>query len=141
MTPPIARLLIVDDELPSMRALCDTLQDQGYETAGFTSGEAALEAMQDQRFDLLLTDLMMPKMSGFVVIERIKQAKDSLIPVVMLTANDNEYQKAFAEVLGVDAFLHKPIGAKELLAQINKLCPVRDSQAIDCDHKTPDTAF
>ncbi len=134
-------ILVIDDDEDIRGSLKMVLEDSGYLVLTAADGQTGIKSALKNNPNLVIVDMMMPKMSGFVVIERIKQAKDSLIPVVMLTANDNEYQKAFAEVLGVDAFLHKPIGAKELLAQINKLCPVRDSQAIDCDHKTPDTAF
>jgi len=65
---PLARILIVDDEAALMRALCDTLRDQGYETAGYTTGEEALAALQEQPFDLLLTDLMMPGMDGVALL-------------------------------------------------------------------------
>ena len=61
---PIARILVVDDEAAQMQALCDTLRRHGYQTVGFTSGRAALETLRDERFDLLLTDLMMPEMDG-----------------------------------------------------------------------------
>ena len=57
---PTARILIVDDEEANMRALCETLRDHGYETAGAASGEQALELFRRQQFDLLLTDLIMP---------------------------------------------------------------------------------
>jgi len=61
---PSARILIVDDEAPLMHALCDTLQDHGYETVGFNNGNAALEALEKSKFDLILSDLMMPEISG-----------------------------------------------------------------------------
>jgi two-component system sensor histidine kinase/response regulator len=57
-------LLIVDDEAAQMTALCDTLEDQGYVTTGFTSANEALAVLRGQEFDLLLTDLMMPEMDG-----------------------------------------------------------------------------
>lgn len=59
---PPARILIVDDEAAQMKALCDTLRDQGYETVGFTTGPDALAALGESEFDLLLADLMMPEM-------------------------------------------------------------------------------
>jgi CheY-like chemotaxis protein len=64
MNPAIARLLIVDDEAALMTALCDTLQIEGYATAGFTSARDALAELAKHQFDVLLTDLMMPEMAS-----------------------------------------------------------------------------
>ena len=61
MTAALAKLLIVDDERLHLQALCDTLQQEGFATSGFTSGKDALQALRDQEFDLLLTDLRMPE--------------------------------------------------------------------------------
>src|SRR5688572_10710967 len=58
----LARILVVDDEAPQMKALCETLKDHRYEAVGFTSAKAALEALDKSKFDLLLSDLMMPEM-------------------------------------------------------------------------------
>ena len=119
MTPPIARLLIVDDELPSMRALCDTLQDQGYETAGFTSGEAALEAMQDQRFDLLLTDLMMPKMSG-VQLMTAALSIDPAIVSILMTGKGTIETAVEAMKAGALDYVLKPIRHSALLPVLTR---------------------
>src|SRR5436190_22216781 len=68
VSAPAARLLIVDDEAAHMRALCDTLEREGYVTRGFTSGREALEALREQSFDLLLTDLQMPEIDGITLL-------------------------------------------------------------------------
>jgi len=78
-----ARLLVVDDEVAQMRALCDTLQDHGYATVGFSNGEAALAALQQSPFDLLLTDLMMPGMNGIAVLRAALQIDPMLIGIIM----------------------------------------------------------
>jgi len=67
------RLLIVDDEVAQMRALCDTLGLEGYQTQGFSSAREALDALQPAAFDLLLTDLMMPEMDGISLINAAAQ--------------------------------------------------------------------
>ena len=79
----LARLLIVDDEEAQMRALRDTLAHEGYETTGFSSATAALEALGQGRFDLLLTDLMMPEMSGIALLQAAQQRDSELVGVVM----------------------------------------------------------
>ena len=77
------RLLIVDDEVAQMRALCDTLEEQGYATAGFTDGEAALAALRETSFDLLLADLMMPAMNGIALLRAALEADPLLVGIIM----------------------------------------------------------
>src|ERR1700739_466006 len=78
-----ARLLIVDDEVGLLKALCDTLRDQGYETTGFTSGRSALAAMQSAKFDLLLADLMMPGMDGIALLQAALETDPQIVGVIM----------------------------------------------------------
>jgi two-component system sensor histidine kinase/response regulator len=82
MTRP-ARLLIVDDEEALLKALCDTLRDQGYETTGFASGRAALAALQNAKFDLLLADLMMPEMDGIALLQASLERDPELVGIIM----------------------------------------------------------
>lgn len=77
------RILIVDDEAAQMRALCDTLRDQGYETVGFVSAEAALAALGDASFELLLADLMMPEMDGIALVQAARKLDADLACVIM----------------------------------------------------------
>jgi signal transduction histidine kinase len=78
-----ARILIVDDEVAHMRALCDTLQDRGYEAVGCTNGEAGLAALQQTQFDLLLADLMMPGMNGIALLRAGLQIDPTLVGIIM----------------------------------------------------------
>jgi two-component system, sensor histidine kinase and response regulator len=80
---PAARLLIVDDEAAQLRALCDTLQLEGYVTQGFGSGQQALAVLRPGEFDLLLTDLMMPGMDGITLIDAARKIDPSLEALVM----------------------------------------------------------
>jgi two-component system, sensor histidine kinase and response regulator len=82
MTRP-ARLLIVDDEVALLKALCDTLRDQGYETTGFASGRVALAALQSAKFDLLLADLMMPEMDGIALLQAALESDPELVGIIM----------------------------------------------------------
>ena len=79
--PP--RILIVDDELAHMRALCDTLRGQAYDTTGLASGEAALALLAAESFDLLLVDLMMPGMNGIAVVEAARLIDPDLACIIM----------------------------------------------------------
>ncbi len=78
-----ARLLVVDDEVPQMRALCDTLSLEGYATQGFSSANQALKALRPGEFDLLLTDLMMPEMDGIALITAARDVDPALGAIVM----------------------------------------------------------
>jgi two-component system, sensor histidine kinase and response regulator len=78
-----ARLLIVDDEAAQLRALCDTLQLEGYVTQGFASGQQALAVLRPGEFDLLMTDLMMPGMDGITLIDAAKKIDPSIGALVM----------------------------------------------------------
>ncbi len=82
-TTPIAKLLIVDDEAALMTALCKTLEQQGYAAAGFTSAKAALAALRDQQFDLVLTDLKMPEMDGILLLRAAQEIDRDLVGIVM----------------------------------------------------------
>ena len=78
-----ARILIVDDEVPPMTALCDTLKSHSYETAGFSSAKEALSAAQATKFDLLLADLMMPEMSGVDLLQAAPERDSDLVGIIM----------------------------------------------------------
>jgi signal transduction histidine kinase len=80
---PPAKILIVDDEVAQMKALCNTLQDHGYETIGFSSATAALAELQKAEFDLLLTDLMMPEMDGISLLQAALKKRPSLVGIIM----------------------------------------------------------
>ena len=81
--PPLAKLLIVDDEPALMTALRTTLEEQGFMTAGFTSAKAALASLTDQTFDLVITDLMMPEMDGLTLLRAAQQIDRNLVGIVM----------------------------------------------------------
>jgi signal transduction histidine kinase/FixJ family two-component response regulator len=81
--PPLARLLIVDDESALMKALCNTLETEGYAATGFTSARQALEKLRERQFDLLLTDLMMPEMDGIALLRAAQEIDRDLAGIVM----------------------------------------------------------
>src|SRR5579859_5546860 len=78
-----AKILIADDEVSHMRALCNTLRDHGFETMGFSSPTAALEELKKQSFDLLLSDLMMPEMDGIALLQAALQQDPDLVGIIM----------------------------------------------------------
>lgn len=110
------RILIVEDE-PDIQELLGTyLRDAGYETAAAGDGAAALAAFENAPFDLVLLDVMLPKLDGFEVCRRIRQS--SQVPVVMLTALDGEAQQLRGFGLNIDDYVTKPFSMPVLLEKI-----------------------
>ena len=129
MVPVQTILVIVDDE--DIRGdLQMLLEDQGYRVLTAPDGQTGLTRALADRPNIIICDMMMPKMSGFVVLERLKQNAQICMPFIMLTANESDHQKALAEFLGVDAYLNKPIRAKHLIEQVRQLCPLPASSPL-----------
>jgi len=80
---PLIRILVVDDEARQMTALCETLRDHGYETTGYSSSVAALAALKGSKFDLLLTDLMMPELDGIALLRAAHEIDGDLVGIMM----------------------------------------------------------
>lgn len=112
----MAKLLIVDDDI-RLRKLARTYGEvEHYECDEAADGLAALEKLQNDNFDLVILDVMMPGLDGFETLERIR--KISEIPVIMLTARNEEYDKLTGFGLGVDDYVSKPFSPKELMARV-----------------------
>ena len=112
----MAKLLIVDDDI-RLRKLVRTYGEvEQYECDEAADGLAALEKLKDNNFDLVILDVMMPGLDGFETLERIR--KTSEIPVIMLTARNEEYDKLTGFGLGVDDYVSKPFSPKELMARV-----------------------
>lgn len=112
----MAKLLIVDDDI-RLRKLVRTYGEvEHYECEEAADGLSALEKLQDADFDLVILDVMMPGLDGFETLERIR--KTSEIPVIMLTARSEEYDKLTGFGLGVDDYVSKPFSPKELMARV-----------------------
>ncbi|MEU9130225.1 response regulator transcription factor [Kitasatospora sp. NPDC048540] len=119
-TGPTARVLVVDDE-PALRdALESSLAFEGYEVATATDGFEALEAVERQRPDLVLLDIMMPRMDGLTTVRRMRSRGDA-VPVLMLTARDAVGDRVTGLDVGADDYLAKPFELDELLARVRAL--------------------
>jgi two-component system KDP operon response regulator KdpE len=110
------RILVVDDEPQIRRVLRTTLSAQGYEVFDAKTGEDALLAIRDQRFDLILLDMNMPGMGGLAACREIRSTSD--IAIIMLTVRSSEQDKVTALDAGADDYVTKPFGVPELLARI-----------------------
>ena len=109
-------ILIVEDEPDIQELLCAYLQDAGYGTAAAGDGVAALELFQSCPFDLVLLDLMLPKIDGFGVCELIR--RQSQVPILMLTALDGEEEQLRGFRLNIDDYVTKPFSMPVLLEKI-----------------------
>ncbi|MBY0374380.1 MAG: response regulator transcription factor, partial [Bryobacteraceae bacterium] len=110
------RILVVDDEPQIRRVLRTTLAAQGYEVFDVRTGEDALLAIREQRFDLVLLDMNMPGMGGLAACREIRAGSDAAI--IMLTVRNSEPDKVTALDAGADDYITKPFGIPELSARI-----------------------
>jgi DNA-binding response OmpR family regulator len=124
------KILIVEDE-PNMRlGLRDNLEFEGYEVDFANDGEAGLQKILENNYDLILLDVMMPKMSGFDVCKTIRK-KGITTPVILLTAKDQEIDKVLGLELGADDYVTKPFSLRELLARIKAVLRRGENLKID----------
>jgi DNA-binding response OmpR family regulator len=119
-----SRILIVDDEPNIILSLEFLMKREGFEVVVAGEGESALRAMGERRPDLVILDVMMPKLNGFEVCQRIRaEPAWSGVRVLMLTAKGHETDHERGLALGADAYLTKPFSTKELVAEIHRLLP------------------
>jgi signal transduction histidine kinase len=118
VNPPV-KLLIVDDEVPQLRALCDTLGLEGYETQGFSSAQEALAALRPAEFDLMLTDLKMPEMDGIALINAAARI-DPLLGAIVMTGHGTIDTAVLAMQGGALDYLLKPFKLKVALPVISR---------------------
>ena len=106
----------MDDERPIIDILVYNLKKEGYSTLEATDGEMGLKMALEQRPNLILLDVMLPKMDGLTVCKRVKQAYN--VPVVMISAKDEEIDKIVGLELGADDYVTKPFSVRELMARV-----------------------
>jgi two-component system, OmpR family, response regulator len=115
--PPEARLLVVDDEPNIVELLSASLRFAGFEVATAMTGGDAVKAVERYRPDLVLLDIMLPDVDGFVVLRRLRAGRDHL-PVLFLTARDANDDKVTGLTLGGDDYVTKPFSLEEVVARI-----------------------
>lgn len=119
------KLLIVDDEEKIREVIKEYAEFEGYEADESSDGMDAVKKVKEEDFDLIIMDVMMPKLDGFSAVKEIRKTKD--IPVIMLSARTEEYDKLFGFELGVDDYVVKPFSPKELMARVNAVLKRKDS--------------
>jgi len=115
------RILLVDDDYEIVESVRLALEAKGYEVLIARDGNQGLVLADREDPDLVVLDMMMPKRSGFLVLERLRRTRKVPIRVIMITANEGNRHKAYAEKLGVDEYIRKPFPMDRLLAAIQRL--------------------
>ena len=112
----MAKILVVDDEIKIREIIIEYAEFEGYEVAQAEDGMQAVEMVKNQDIDIIIMDVMMPKLDGYSACKEIRKIKQ--IPVIMLSARGEEYDKLFGFEIGVDDYVVKPFSPKELMARI-----------------------
>lgn len=126
-----ARILLVDDEDRIRDMIKEYTSLEDYDIDEASNGIEALELFKQHKYSLIILDVMMPKIDGYTVCREIR--KTSNVPVIMLTARGEEYDKLFGFELGVDDYIIKPFSPKELLARMKAI--IRRSSSVDLEAK------
>ena len=127
----MARILVVDDESDIRSLIQRYAQREGHEVTTASDGLQAVELCMENDFDIIIMDIMMPEMDGFTACKEIKKTKD--IPVLMLSARGEEYDKLFGFEVGVDDYVIKPFSPKELMARVNVIVSRHKRSDISAD--------
>ena len=119
------RILIVDDEDGIREVIKEYAEFSGYEAEEAADGMSAIGMIKLNDYDLIIMDIMMPKLDGFSAVKEIQKLKN--IPIIMLSARGEEYDKLFGFELGIDDYVVKPFSPKELMARVNAVLNRTDS--------------
>ncbi|MEM7622262.1 MAG: response regulator [Planctomycetota bacterium] len=119
------RVLVVDDDRDVLDAFRMALEAEGADVITASDGNAGVRRATDERPDLVVLDMMLPGRSGFLALEKIKGRDDSPL-VVMVTANEGKRHQDYAENMGVDGYLHKPVPIGQLIDTIDRLVSEAD---------------
>ena len=127
----MSKVLVIEDDAAILRGLADNLKFEGYEVLSAYNGAEGLERALTESPDLVLLDVMMPKLSGLDVCKQLK-AKRPSIPIIMLTARGQEVDKVVGLELGADDYVTKPFSIRELIARVKAV--LRRSRTLPKEH-------
>ncbi len=123
------KLLVVDDEPKIREVIREYAEFNGYEVTEAEDGMSAVGLCKLNKYELVILDIMMPKLDGFTACKEIKKISD--VPIIMLSARGEEYDKLFGFELGIDDYIVKPFSPKELMARVNVVLERRNSVSKD----------
>lgn len=132
------KLLVVDDEANIRAVIREYAEFNGFEVYDAVDGMQAVEMCRENDFDIIVMDIMMPKLDGFSACKEIKKSKN--IPTILLSARGEEYDKLFGFELGIDDYVTKPFSPKELMARINAII-ARHRASANADQGDEDEHF
>jgi len=115
------RVLIVDDDHEIVESVRYALESKGYAVMIARDGNQGLAMAEREDPDLVILDMMMPKRSGFLVLEKLRRTRPVPLKVIMITANEGSRHKAYAEMLGVDDYIRKPFAMDRLMESVDRL--------------------
>jgi DNA-binding response OmpR family regulator len=114
-------VLIVDDDYEVTETLRCALTAEGFTVSIATDGNQGVAYAEARTPDLVILDMMMPRRSGFLVLERLRQYSDTQVPVIMITGNEGSRHREYAEMLGVSDYIYKPFTMDRLLSSVSNL--------------------
>lgn len=115
------RVLIVDDDAEIVEAIRYAIEAKGFDVTVARDGNQGLAMAEREDPDLVILDMMMPKRSGFLVLEKLRRSRSVPMRIIMITANEGSRHKAYAEMLGVDDYIRKPFAMDRLIESVQKL--------------------
>ncbi|MEE2685397.1 MAG: response regulator [Planctomycetota bacterium] len=115
------RILIVDDDPDIIETVRYALENDGHEVLVARDGNQGLAMAEREDPDLIILDMMMPKRSGFLVMEKLRRSSGDPHKIIMITANEGNRHKAYAEMLGVNDYIRKPFNMDQLLESVSRL--------------------
>jgi DNA-binding response OmpR family regulator len=115
------RILLVDDDPEVVEAMRYALEGRGFQVLIARDGNQGLAMAEREDPDLVILDMMMPKRSGFLVLEKLRRTRPVPVRIIMVTANEGSRHKAYAEMLGVDDYIRKPFAMDRLLDTVERL--------------------
>lgn len=119
--PQAKRILLVDDDAEVVESMRYALEKQGYQIFIARDGNQGLAMAEREDPHLVILDMMMPKRSGFLVLEKLRRERTVPVPVIMITANEGSRHKAYAEMLGVNDYIRKPFAMDKLVEAVQRL--------------------
>jgi len=119
--PVRKKILLVDDDREIVESMRIALDASGFEIVVARDGNQGLAMAEREDPDLVILDMMMPKRSGFLVLEKLRRTRPVPLRVIMITANEGNRHKAYAETLGVDDYIRKPFAMDRLLESVTRL--------------------
>lgn len=118
----MAKVLVVDDLPTELELICRVLQDAGMDVIRASDGDEAISRIQEESADLVILDVVMPRMNGFEVIRELRSNEQTKnVPIVMCTQKSTDIDRAWSTELGADAYLTKPFDPQQLIYMVQRL--------------------